>query len=83
MILKEDTPARCCWKLAKVTELLKSKDNFVRAAKIQVLNTGSHGRPVILRRAIQHLIPLEVRASEGQLQTVNIVIRIVLSHYID
>ena len=63
-------------------KLIKSKDNVMRATKIQVLNTGSQGRTVILRHAIQHLIPLEVKASEGQLQTVNIVFKIVLSHHL-
>ena len=64
VIVKEDIPARSWWKVAKVTELLRSKDNVVRAAKIQVLNKAeSQRRPVILRRAIPHLIPLEVKAS--------------------
>ena len=64
MIVKEDIPGRSWWKVAKVTEMLRSKDNVVRAAKIQVLNKAeSQRRPVILRRAIQHLIPLEVKAS--------------------
>ena len=30
VVLKEEGSARCWWKLAKVTELLKSRDNAVR-----------------------------------------------------
>ena len=63
VVLKEEGSARCWWKLAKVTELLKSRDNVVRSAKIQVLNTDAQRRPTVLRRAVQHLIPLEVNHS--------------------
>ena len=37
VVLKEEGSARCWWKLAKVRELLKSRDDVVRSAKIQVL----------------------------------------------
>ena len=63
VVLKEEGSARCWWKLAKVTELLKSRDNVVRSAKIQVLNTDAQRRPTVWRRAVQHLIPLEVNHS--------------------
>ncbi|XP_073239982.1 uncharacterized protein [Porites lutea] len=63
VVLKEEGSARCLWKLAKVTELLKSRDNVVRSAKIQVLNTDAQRRPTMLRRAVQHLIPLAVNHS--------------------
>ena len=63
VVFKEEGSARCWWKLAKVTELLKSRDNVVRSAKIQVLNTDAQRRPTVLRRAVQHLIPLEVNHS--------------------
>ena len=63
--------ARCWWKLAKVTELLKSRDNVARSAKIQVLNTDAQRRPTVLRRAVQHLIPLEVNHSLEMLKNVD------------
>ena len=63
VVLKEEGSARCWWKLAKVTELLKSRDNVVRSAKIQVLNTDAQRRPTMMRCTIQHLIPLEVNHS--------------------
>ena len=49
------------WKLAKVEELLPSSDGVVRSAKVRV--NGEGGKPITLRRPIQHLIPLEVGAT--------------------
>ena len=60
VVLREEGSARCWWRLAKVTELLKSRDNVVRSAKIQVLNTDAQRRPTVLISAVEHLLPLEV-----------------------
>ena len=49
------------WKLAKVDELLPSSDGVLRSAKVRV--NGEGGKPITLRRPIQHLIPLEVKAT--------------------
>ena len=49
VVLREEGSAHCWWRLAKVTELLKSRDNVVRSAKIQVLNTDAQRRPTVLR----------------------------------
>ena len=49
------------WKLAKVEELLPSSDGVVRSEKVRV--NGEGGKPITLRRPIQHLIPLEVRVT--------------------
>ena len=49
------------WKLAKVEELLPSSDGVVRSAKVRV--NGEGGKPITLRRPIQYLIPLEVKAT--------------------
>ena len=59
VILHDDLTARCWWRLARVIELLKGRDEKVRAARVQVL---SGGKNTILRRPIQLLIPLEVRS---------------------
>ena len=56
VILREDGTARSLWKLAKVIELLKGRDNMIRSARVQVL---SKDKVTELRRPIQHLIPLE------------------------
>ena len=54
--------ARILWKLAKVEELIQSSDGVVRSTKIRVLNNDNR-KPIILRRPLQHLIPLEVRSN--------------------
>jgi hypothetical protein len=59
VVLKNDKSARVLWKLAKVEELIRSRDNVVRAAKVRVVNSDE-GRSIVLRRPIQHLIPLEL-----------------------
>jgi hypothetical protein len=62
VVLKNDLTSRTFWKLARVTELIRSKDGVIRAAKVCVVNSGK-GRASELRRPIQHLIPLELRLS--------------------
>ena len=59
VILRDDCTARCWWKLARIIECLKGKDDVPHAARVQTLSTES--KPSILRRPIQHLIPLEAR----------------------
>ena len=59
VFLRDDLTARYWWRLARVIELLKGRDDKVRAARVQVL---SGGKNMILRRPIQLLIPLEVRS---------------------
>jgi len=54
--LREDGTARCLWKLAKVVELFKGRDEMIQSAKVQVL---SKDKIIQLRRPVQHLVPLE------------------------
>ena len=68
VLLKNEGTARCLWKLAKVVELLQGRGGAVRAAKVQVLNTDK--RIVLLRRPIQHLVPLEVNKPGYIMQSV-------------
>ena len=56
VILREDGTAHSLWKLTKVIELLKGRDNMIRSARVQVL---SKEKVTELRRPIQHLIPYE------------------------
>ena len=46
VILHDDLTARCWWRLARVIELFKGRDDKVRAARVQVL---SGGKNMILR----------------------------------
>jgi hypothetical protein len=64
VILKNESTKRLFWKIAKVEELIRSNDGVVRSAKIRVLNSETR-KPIIIRRPIQHLIPLEIRSKLG------------------
>ena len=56
------------WKLARVEDLLPGQDGIVQAARVRV--ACSEGRPRILQRSIERLIPLEfterLEESEGE-----------------
>lgn len=60
VLLKSDSTTRCYWKLAKVEELIPVIDGRVRVAVFK--KTSRDERPVYLRRVVQHLIPIEVKA---------------------
>ncbi|CAB4035747.1 Hypothetical predicted protein, partial [Paramuricea clavata] len=62
VVLKNDKSSRSFWKLARVEELLPSKDGVIRAAKVRVVNQ-ENGKSTWLRRPIQPLVPLEIRSS--------------------
>ncbi len=62
--MKSDKSARAFWNLAKVEELITSRDGVVRAARVRVVNQDN-GKSTVLRRPVQHLIPLEIR-SDGE-----------------
>ena len=57
VILRDDCTTHGWWRLARIIELLKGKDDIPRAAKVQTLSPEN--KPSTLRRPIQHLIPLE------------------------
>ena len=67
IILMNDKTNRNFWQLGKVEELLTGNDGIVRAAKISV--GKSDGRPGLLWRSIQHLIPLEVKQDSKPTQS--------------
>ncbi|XP_028413524.1 uncharacterized protein LOC114536361 [Dendronephthya gigantea] len=60
--LKNDSTSRIYWRLAKVENLLRSKDGVIRSAEVRVLSNDNK-KTVVLRRPIQHLIPLEVQGT--------------------
>ena len=59
VILKNESSPRLFWKVARVEELLPGRDNVIRSARICVLSE-SNKKTMLLRRPVQHLIPLEV-----------------------
>ena len=64
VILKNENTSRMYWKLARVENLLRSKDKIVRSAEVKVLSNDNK-RTVVLRRPIQHLISPEVQDTSG------------------
>ena len=63
VIIKNDKTNRNFWRLGKVEELISGDDGVVRAAKVRVGN--ENGRSDVLRRTIQHLVPLEVNRNSN------------------
>ncbi len=61
VILRNDQQKRYFWKLAKVLELFKGKDESVRAAKVQVISKDGKR---VLNRALKLLIPLEISCKD-------------------
>ena len=57
----DDSHPRGLWRLGVVQDLNKSSDGEVRGACVRVISKT--GRPILLRRPIQHLYPLEVSSS--------------------
>ena len=67
VLLKNDSTNRIHWKIARVEELIPGADGKVRAAIVMVGNSDK--RPTYLRRVIQHLIPIEVKSSTNNEDT--------------
>jgi hypothetical protein len=65
VILKNDSTTRVFWKLAKIESLITSNDNVVRSARVKVLDKENM-KIIILRRPIQHLIPLEIQSESDK-----------------
>lgn len=57
VVIMNDKTKQQFWKLARVEELLPGQDRVVRAARVKVV--CCEGKPAVLQRSIQHLIPLE------------------------
>ena len=64
VILKNDSTTRVFWKLAKIESLITSND-VVRSARVKVLDKENM-KIIILRRPIQHLIPLEIQSESDK-----------------
>ena len=61
VIVHSERLPRGLWKLGRIQELLKGQDGHCRAATVKT--TASDGQPVLLRRPIQLLYPLELSDS--------------------
>ena len=56
VLIYDDKQPRHMWKLGRVSELIRSKDGIVRAAKVLVGATG-----ILVDRPISKLYPIETR----------------------
>ena len=69
VILQNDSSSRNFWKLAKIEELIPGRDGVIRSAVVKV--SSNSRRPVLLKRVIQQLIPIEVRSdNDANLDTI-------------
>ena len=66
VIIHDETLPRGLWKLGRVEDLIKGVDENVRGALVK---THSGGRSILLRRPVQRLYPLEIRAAVGNRDT--------------
>ena len=62
MLIKGDEKNRNKWKMGKVTELIRGKDNVVRGVKLQCAKST-------IERPIQLIYPLELECDVGKCET--------------
>ena len=67
VLLCDEGTKRAFWKLAVVNELIQGSDDKVRAAVIRVGN--DKGPAKLLKRSIQHMIPIEVTRDDTAEET--------------
>ena len=60
ILLKDDNVLRRTWKLALIKEYILSKDRQIRSVIIQLPNKQ------LVSRAINHLFPLEIQATQSE-----------------
>ena len=65
VIIKDDNLPRRAWKLGRIKSYIFSKDNQIRAVKVQLANKN------ILDRAINHLYPLEIPSVADEFKVTN------------
>ena len=57
VLIKDDNCKRLDWKVERVTELIYSNDNQIRAAKVNII---SNKKIISLNRPVNKLFPFEV-----------------------
>ena len=68
VVIHEDSKKRVLWKLGRVVELLRGKDNVARGAKVKTDSRYSGG---IIERPLQKLFPLEMGRGEMDNENAN------------
>ena len=59
VFVKNDKTKRSFWKIGIIQELITGQDGYTRAAVVKVPSGGR--TPKLLRRTLQHLVPIEVK----------------------
>ena len=59
VFVKNDKTKRSFWKIGIIQELITGQDGYTRAAVVKVPSGGRN--PKLLRRTLQHLVPIEVK----------------------
>ena len=66
VIIKNDKTNRSFWRLGRIEQLIAGGDGMNRAAMVKVSNED--GKSCMLRRSIEHLVPLEVNANISEIK---------------
>ena len=62
VVIKDENSPLQMWKLGHIAELIKSDDGLIRPSIVRT-NT-KEGKVTLLKRAVKHLVPLEIRTVE-------------------
>ena len=52
------------WKIGRIENLIKGQDDLVRGAELRIISSRGK-KPLVIKRPLQSLFPLEVNASEA------------------
>ena len=66
IVIKNDKTNRSFWRLGRIEQLIAGGDGMNRAAMVKVSNED--GKSGMLRRSIEHLVPLEVNANISEIK---------------
>ena len=71
VLIKQDVIPRIRWEKGKIEQLINGAYGFVRGAVLRVYQ-GKSRKPALIKRPLQHLIPLEIRDVENKKLNKNI-----------
>ena len=66
VIIHDENQPRGLWRMGRVDSLMRGKDGKVRAASVKT--RAKDGKPIILRRPVQRLYPLETPINRGNME---------------
>ena len=66
VVILNDKVKRQNWKLGKIVNVYRGSDQIIRAADVRTVDQS--GKPIVLKRSIVHLFPLEVNEESKEVQ---------------